>query len=226
MALVTACREPDPAPATATPVPVSIDELEITDSLMVRDIVAVLSQDEVACLRDAVGTDSFDALQDIFVATAPDSTVDLLFQCLTLENAVGIGVALMSAEALGLSAETRGCISDVAIENPSVLGIGEQTAEPEGAIGPGIHVHLCLTDEEAAALSTGADGELPPPSDLRCMVEELGGFDALEELSSSEEPNPDAAFTLFVAAQACAGTGSALPEDETGGVLPPTGSDN
>ena len=161
-------------------------DLEITDVTTVGDIMAALSEDEVTCLRDPIGAGTFDATQDIPLPTVRDGAVDLPFECLTPENAIGISIAFMSADAGGLSAETRSCVQDVAMEDPSVLGIGESPADSAGVRTAAVRMHLCQSDEEAAALTGDGDVALLPPSAMRCMAEQLGG---LEPLLSFAEPS-------------------------------------
>ena len=199
----TPTATPTPVPPTPTPVPVSIEELEITPDTTVGDIMESLSAGEVACVRNAIGASAFDAIRGIALASVPSGTADLPFGCLTPENAIGINIAFMSAEAGGLSTETRSCMRNVAIENPGVLGIGEPPANPAALAGATMQMHLCMSDEEAAALGDGTGIQLPPPSSIRCLVEELGGTEALITIFSGEQPNEEAMFGLLSAALAC-----------------------
>ena len=182
----------------------SVEDLVITESTTVGDIMAVLSADEVSCVRDAVGAGIFDAIQGIAIATAPPGTMENLpFECLAPENAIGISIAFMSAEAGGLSAETRSCISALAMENPSVLGIGAPPENPAELFDTAIQMQLCLTDEESAAFAANSGGELPPPSVIRCMEEQLGGLEDFLAIFSGTEPDPEKLLGMFAAAQTC-----------------------
>ena len=196
---------PTPTPEP-TPVPASVEDLEITDSTTVGDMMATLSADGVACVRDTLGAGTFDAIQNVALASVPPpppGTADLPFECIAPENTVGISIAFMSAEAEGLSAETRSCTREVAMENPSVLGIGEPPANPAGAMGAAIQMHLCLSDKEAAALAGNGEAGLPPPSAMRCIEQQLGGQDELAAVFSGQVTNEEAAFSLFAAVLAC-----------------------
>ena len=209
---------PEPAPDTMMPKPEagSVEDLVITESTTVGDIMAVLSADEVSCLRDAIGAGIFDTIQGVAIATAPPGTMEALpFECLAPENAIGISIAMMSAEAGGLSAETRSCISALAMENPSVLGIGEPPEDPAALFGTAIQMQLCLTDEEAAAFAANSGGELPPPSVMRCVEEELGSLDDFLSIFSGTEPDPEKLLGMFAAAQKC-GLEIAPPEGGSG----------
>ena len=213
----TATPTPVPTP-TPTPMPVhvptgSVEDLVITDSTTVGDIMAVFSAEEVSCLRDAVGADLFDSIQGIPIATAPPGTLDSLpFECLGPENLIGVQIALMSAETGGLSAETRSCIREIAMENPGLLGGAEPSSPDEvsALIGAGIQMQLCLSDEEAARFAGQSGGELPPPAVMQCLEEQLGGLEDFMAIFSGAEQDPEKLLGIFAAAQAC---GLEMPPD-------------
>ena len=200
---------PTKAPAAPTSAPTvpqgPVGDLEITADTTVGDIMGVLSQDEVSCLRDAIGPAVFDTIQDIPISIAPPGTMEALpFECLTPENAIAIGIAMMSAEAGGLSAETRGCISALAMENPGVLGIGEPPEDPAALLGTAIQMQFCLTNQEASRIGADIGGELlPPPSVFRCVEEELGSLDDFLSFITGAEPNPEKLLGVVAAAQKC-----------------------
>lgn len=209
----TATPTPTPVPPTPTPTPMpehvptgSVEDLVITDSTTVGDIMAVFSAEEVSCLRDAIGAPLFDSIQGIPIATAPPGTLDSLpFECLGPENLIGVQIALMSAETGGLSAETRSCIREVAMENPGLLGGAEPSSPDEvsALIGAGIQMQLCLSDEEAARFAGESGGELPPPAVMRCLEEQLGGLEDFLAIFSGAEQDPEKLLGMFAAAQAC-----------------------
>ncbi len=204
---------PTPIPATATPTPEhagSIDDLVFNETTTGRDVMAFFSEDEVACVRSTLGDDAFNMLIDTPLMGGSETTPDFPFECLTPENTTGFGVAMISAQAGGLSAESRSCIKDVAAANPSVLGFQEPTTESEFAalLASGIEMQLCLTDEEAMALAGGqGGGELPPPSVMRCMEERLGSQEEFLEMFlsmfSGEAADPEALLAVFAAADEC-----------------------
>jgi len=182
----------------------SIEDLVIDESTTVGDLMAVLSEGEVSCLRDAVGEATLDAVLNIPLASAPAGAMDALpFECFALESAIGIQIALMSAPAGGLSAETRGCISALAMENPSVLGIGGEPEDPTELFGTAIQMQLCMTDEEAARFAAGSGEAMPPPSVMRCMEEQLGSLEDLLALFFGGEPDLAALGELMAAAETC-----------------------
>ena len=192
-----------PRGPTPTFTPVPIRDLDVTGLTTMGDVLAGLSEEETACLRNAVGNEVLEAALEVPLAMALTGPAGLPIECLTPEHAVDIGVALVSAEAGGLSRATRDCIRGVAVESPSVLEIRERTADHPADVSATIRLHLCLSDDEAEALSISRGIDLPPPSGLRCMQERLGGPDALVELLSAEEPDQDAALSLLGAALAC-----------------------
>ncbi len=215
----TATATPTPVPPTPTPTPApeptpdammpkpdagSIEDLVITESTTVGDLMAALSESEVSCLRDAVGEATLGAVMNLPLASAPPGAMDALpFECLAPENSIGISIAMMSAAAGGLSSETRSCISDLAMENPSVLGIGEPPEDPTELFSTAIQIQLCMSDEEAARFAGDSGEQMPPPSVMRCMEEQLGSLEDLLALFFGGEPDLAALGELMAAAETC-----------------------
>ena len=168
-----------------------------------RDIMSPLSGDEIACVRETIGPEIFDTIQDIPLPSLPSDAGELPWQCMSPEKAIGLKVAIISATAGGLSAETRSCITGVAVENPSALGIGAPPESFGELISGAIRVQLCLTDEEAAAFAASQGAELPSPSSLQCLEEQLGGEEALLTMLTDEEQAEQGMLNLFSAALAC-----------------------
>ena len=214
----TATATPEPTPtATAvpelapTPIPVSIHELEITATTTVREVVAAFSEEEGTCIREAIGADAFNLIADVPVTSLQGGTEDFPIQCLGTESTVGFVVANLSAEAGGLSSETRSCISGIATENPSVLGMGPPPESFGEVIAGAVRIQLCLSDDEAAAWAASQGMELPPPSALQCLEEQVGGEEALLAMLSDEAQAEMAMQNLFTAALACE-AGQGQPE--------------
>ena len=199
----TATATPIPATASPTSVPIPVDQLVITETSTVRDIMSPLSGDEIACVRETIGPEIFDTIQDIPLPSLPSDAGELPWQCMSPEKAIGLNVAIISATAGGLSAETRSCITGVAVENPSALGIGAPPESFGELISGAIRVQLCLTDEEAAAFAASQGAALPSPSALQCLEEQLGGEEALLTMLTDEEQAEQAMLNLFSAALAC-----------------------
>lgn len=186
------------------------DLSHVTDETTMGDAFAILTPDEIDCVRDTLGSIAFDSMQHSPLAALVDGTVEVPLACLTKQNLVEIQLAGMTARAGGLGEDSRACLREVAVGNPAGLGIGAAAREDVSLAVTEIKRHICLTDEEAAALTTGSEEGTPPsPSVLRCMGENLGGMETLLEMfggaeaSTDEDRKADAAFRIFAAAQAC-----------------------
>ena len=195
------------ATPTSVPLPprvaISIDELEITDETTLSHVIAALSDDEVLCMRDHIGLGAFDVVLDIPLSALPPEIGELPVECLSEENAIGLGVAYLSRDAGGLDTETRSCVKDIVTQTPAVLDVGEPPENPIEIAAGLFGIQLCLTDEEAESLALGGEDELPPPSALRCLAEQMGGLEALLAALSQAEEDPSVILGLMVAAQAC-----------------------
>ena len=203
----TATATPTPVPPTPTPTAMAEQEpqapsgdLEITSDTTVGELMAALSEEELACVQQTIGADTFALIQDLPLASVPPG-VELPDQCFTPETSINMSIAFMSAEAGGLSADTRDCIAALAAEDPSVLGIGEPPADPAALFGTAIRMQSCMTDEEAARFA--GDSGMPPPSVTRCLEEELGGIEDFITIFSGAEPDPEKMLAMFAAAQKC-----------------------
>ncbi len=221
LAAAAACADdPTPAPEptaaplpTPTPTPVTLAELRITDGTTVGELVGLLSDSERTCIEERFGAGALAAMQEVPLASVPEGAGQIPLDCLADENAVDLGVAFLDWEAGGLSDSSRGCVRGVASESPFLLGIGEEPEVPAAVFGRALQMQMCLTDEEAAALATGGEDDLPPPSVLRCMERVLGGPEEVAVLldvdPTDEAAAEDAAFRLLAAALTC--------EEEEGG---------
>ena len=217
----TPTATPTPVPPTPTPTPAqeptpdammpqpgagSAEDFVITDSTTVGELLAMLSASELSCVRDAAGG-ALEAFQDVPLSAVPSETMEssLPIQCLTPESAISVQIAMMSAAAGGLSADTRGCIREVAAENPGLFTEAEPTSAAEAAalMSAGIQLQLCLSDEEALALVGGDADGFPPPSVLRCMDEQLGGLEDLLALFFGGAPDLEKLGELMAAGEAC-----------------------
>ena len=182
---------------------ISIDELEITDETTLSHVIAALSDDEVLCIRDFIGLGAFEVALNIPLGALPADIGELPVKCLSEENAIGLGVAYLSRDAGGLDAETRSCVKNVVTQTPAVLDVGGPPESPMEIVAGSFGIQLCLTDEEAASLALGGEDELPPPSALRCLAEQMGGLEALLAALSKGEEDPSVILDLMVAALSC-----------------------
>lgn len=181
----------------------SLGELEITETTTVREVVSAFSAEEQACVREAIGAEAFNMIADVPVSSLEGGPTDFPIQCLTMESTVGFVVATISAEAGGLSTETRSCITDIAIENPGVLGMGPPPESFGQVIAGAVRMQLCLTDEEAEAWAASQGMELPPPSVLQCIEEQVGGEEAFLAMLTDEATSEEALFNLLLTAPGC-----------------------
>lgn len=238
LAAASACASPTPTPIptptptpepTATPTPEPApDDGEIG----ARDLLEMLAPGEEACVRAAVGDAAYDAL-----LAQPASAVagtDFPFDCLSSERFADVSVAALSQAVGGLASESESCLRALYAEEgasaqqfPAGLG-----ADPD-AIEFAIRFFLCVTDEEAEALSNqpggagGLDGFFAP-SDMRCIADEAGVDEFVSVLvgimqgptEGQSQLSPDlmrSLTRLAGAAQACGvgpilGGGAALPQ--------------
>ena len=168
-----------------------------------RHVIGALSDDEVRCVQGKIGAEALIVVLDVPLSALPQDVGQIPTDCLTGENAIGLGVAYLSRDAGGLDAEARGCVSEAVAATPSVVGLGEQPENPLETIIGTITMQLCLSDEEAAALAPGGESELPPPSALRCIAEQLGGTEAMLMALEEGLEDPGAIFDVMLAAFTC-----------------------
>ncbi len=147
--------EPDPEPASEpaaeAPQPVgSLEDLVLTRATTANDMIVRLSEPEASCIQATVGglygLLSGAPLLDVLA----NPTSGPVFACLTPENFAVIGVAVISEQAGGLSAETYSCMIDVAKENPDLISIRSGSIEESVAeIRSSAEVSACLNSEES-----------------------------------------------------------------------------
>ncbi len=242
-ALAAACASPTPTPTptptpsptpapTATPTPVPDDGMAAG-----RDLLAMLTGDEEACARAAVGDAAYDRLLESPAASV--AGLEFPFDCLTNERYAEISVASLSQVVGGLASESESCLRGLYAEadDPARQFPSGVSSDPE-ALAFAIRFLLCVTDEEAEALSNqpggmGGDGDFFAPSDLRCIADETGVeefiavfVDLTQGLSSGQtQASPELMQRLAGvadAAQACGidpiqgfGAGGALPPGDS-----------
>ena len=129
------------------------------DGVTVGEIVSMLTEAEVNCIRDGVGPGLFGTAQSITVTTAMATgpIAAPIFGCVSDENAARVAVVLIVAD-VGLSAETAGCIGGVLSVSPApIFPVTPEAVES---------LLACMTADEAgrarAVLALGAEGEAEP----------------------------------------------------------------
>lgn len=202
---------PTPLPPTPTPSPTPLTrvdpgEFAITDSTTGADVMALLSESEATCVEAEMDQEAVQALLGAPLLENLDLLDSFPIECLETGKATVLTIALLDAQAGGLSAGTKACIGALYAENPAMLS-SEEVDTPE-AVAFGLEYFLCLSDEEAAALPGPTNGEAMPfkPSGLRCVVEEAGGVEALAPLMGADSgtpPDPAVLFALMASFNAC-----------------------
>ena len=164
---------------------------DIDETTTGAELIASLSEGEADCLRAAIGDASYEAMQDLTLSESAMGFDTFPLQCLEPGNAIDLSVAMMSLQAGGLSDDSRACIKDVFAD----LGVPGEGMSMTDSMRSFITMQLCLTDEEAQAMSGPVPEEdaFPLPSQLRCVSEQTD----LE--SSTEQPTPSPEMTKAVA---------------------------
>ncbi len=177
-----------PTPAASPTVPTvtsapttGIEFWELDRSSTGQDLVALLTDEEVSCLRNELGASYQTMLEAPLVGEAgelleaggigPSPEVP----CLTPEHQTSASISMISVATGGLSAGTRDCILHLLRDAPAIaeaIGQGTEDAFTNG-LGPAMLEFIaCLTPEEAAALTPPGEAA-PNPSDIWCLMQEL-----------------------------------------------------
>ena len=151
--------EPEEPEAAAEPdEPEAATDIAPPGGITVGEILAMLSQDEVACVQTQVGP-AINAAQGIMVTTAMASgpIAAPIFGCVSPESGAQVALALIVAE-VGLSAETAACVGGVLAASPGpIFPLAADVAT---------EMLACMTDDEAAraqdALGVAAEEEAAP----------------------------------------------------------------
>ena len=178
------------------------------------DLISAISAEEAECLRTAIGDPAYEAMQDLPLSESALGFDMFPLQCLSADNATDLSVAMISLQAGGLSTDSQACIKGVFAE----LGVPSEAMSMADSMRSFITMQLCLTDEEAQALSGPVPQEdaFPLPSQLRCVSEQTDlenlfiVYEAFADLGpSSEPPTPSpemlAAVAEIMAAQEACG---------------------
>ncbi len=188
---------PTPTPIPPTPTPVeepaarsSLESLQLTPSTLGSDLIDALSEEEVSCIKAAVGDQIFGLMlsSPIMQASANPAAAAPIFGCLTIESIVYFGVAMFDAQAGVWEPESRACIVQLGLEHPEAIfvqmGLDWEGEEPSAASATNVYnlaIYDCLTDEEKQQFTLEIWAGLDSNSPLR-------GQDILDLL-----PGPEAA---------------------------------
>ena len=189
----TATPEPTPPPPTATPV---LEDLRLTPTTTGREVLALFSEDESACLRAAIGDAAYERLSDdpilSILTDAGEHLVLPIFQCAKPGNLVVFGIAFLDLQA-GWTSDTRACMIRVGRESPLAVltGLGMtppgQVQETSATRPYALEFYNCMTPVEkvgylvriqaALDVNTSAATDIIgmiPESETACIQEALG----------------------------------------------------
>ena len=199
----TATPEPEPEPEPdADSSMMSITDID--ENSTVGDLIGALSEEETACITAAFGEVILESMKDQPLAAVAASFELFPIQCLSEENAISAIVTMQSLQAGGFSDESISCL----VETYGEHGVPSPTADQVQAMRSLFYGHMCLTDEEALALTgdVPAGEALPLPSQLRCVAEQTdleNLFKILEAFAmmgtATELPTPDPELMMVTA---------------------------
>ncbi|MCY3887329.1 MAG: hypothetical protein OXG19_06440 [Chloroflexi bacterium] len=121
-----------------------------------HDVINVVSESEIACIRESLSEEQFAMLLD---STVHDGfrLSESLRECITPEGYVQIFVAMSVSQAGGLSEESVSCLTDFAREHPHYVALIDpdsydlsamSAAEIAEIADDGLKTWSCLSDEE------------------------------------------------------------------------------
>ncbi len=124
------------------------------------DLIERLSDEEAACIKSAVGDAAYELMlgTPLISAGTGAGAAQPLLACLTQDNVVLLGTAVIDAQAGGRSAETRECIVELGLEHPEVVYVRLGWEWPGGTAPHEIHAYLtdyyrCMAPEEKVAFA-------------------------------------------------------------------------
>ena len=121
-----------------------------------HDVINVISESEVACIRESLSEEQFAMLLNSTVHNGFRLS-ESLRECITPEGYVQIFVAMSVSQAGGLSEESQACLTDFAREHPHYVALIDpdsydlsamSAAEIAEIADDGLRTWSCLSDEE------------------------------------------------------------------------------
>ncbi len=122
--------------------------LDQDDTFTGEDVVAMLPEEEVSCIRDRVGEELFDAFLGATVTEAFAPAAASLLDCLALESKTALFAAFTSSRVEGLREEAVVCMATLVADSPHILALGFGALET-GELGES---ELAQLGDEAAKL--------------------------------------------------------------------------
>ena len=98
--------------------------LDQDDTFTGQDVVAMLPEEEVSCLRDRVGEDLFEAFLGATVTEAFGAAAVSLLDCLALESKTALFAAFTASRVEGLREEAVVCMATLVADSPHILALG------------------------------------------------------------------------------------------------------
>ncbi len=159
----TATPAPTPTPMP-TPTPESEATMEgffMTQATTGKDLFDRLSQEENDCLKTQFGEQIYGFMLNtpLLMQGGDPSSAGPLFGCLTTDNAVMFGVAILDAQSGGWSPETRACIVEIGLEHPDAvfirmgMTVGTGPDAPAETMDFNVQIHECKNDDEKKAFT-------------------------------------------------------------------------
>ncbi len=105
--------------------------LDQDDTFTGEDVVAMLPEEEVSCLRDRVGEELFEAFLGATVTEAFGPAAVSLLDCLTLESKTALFAAFTASRVEGLREEAVVCMATLVADSPHILALGFGALETE-----------------------------------------------------------------------------------------------
>ena len=148
---------------------------EITLFSPASDVLAMFSEGETSCISGQLGEATYQGMlgQPLAAAITAPGQLDMILNCLAPENAAELVIVGIGAVAGGFADESAACLRTLyTTTGVSNIPLGPSQDPQEALLA--LSFFLCLTDEEAQALSqtTGIPMQFPP-SALRCVNEQI-----------------------------------------------------
>ena len=133
-----------------------------------RDLIDVLPESDVACIRENLSEEQYAMLLETTIHEGFKSS-DSLANCITEEGYVNVFVAITASQGGGLSEESLSCVADfarehqhyVALINPDSYDLSTMAASEVTEIADdGLRMWQCLSDEEIRRMQEVSLGAL------------------------------------------------------------------
>ena len=194
---------PEPtAPAMVEHVPMGdLRDLVINPKTVGKQLLDPLSAGEVSCIKEAVGEDFYTIIQVTPIAAFGGnvSSAAFLFDCLTPETIVLIGIAFLDAQAGGWTGETRQCITDVGLEHPEAVYVRmglewQDDLAPSHAtetLDHNVRIYECMTSAEKQSFTLALWARLDSTvqatgSDIIALLSEAEAACVRQDLSAQQ----------------------------------------